>query len=197
MLRPFRPPTLRICGIRQASRISQRQRPSQPLLRARRSPGSKFLAKTPLDDSQNASAQFNPPPQPPSLSESLAAASPQENGLLAPVHIPEDLRAVIKSDHPSTAIIANSGLVVQRQFEMLNIFLGFEQANRYVILDPQGNHIGYMAEHDGGLGKGLGRQVFRTHRAFTTNIFTKMGKEVLKVNLDFLLYEESLLTRQI
>jgi hypothetical protein len=111
----------------------------------------------------------------------LAQTSDQDNSLLAPVHIPEDPNAVLKSDHPARHLLAESGIVVQRQVEMLNIFLGFEQANRYVILDPHGNHIGYMAEHDGGIGKAMGRQWFRTHRAFTTHIFDRNSKEVLRV----------------
>ena len=117
-----------------------------------------------------------------SISSALASTKPQDNSLLAPVHIPEDGSAVIKSSHPSTTILAQSGLVVQRQIEMMNIFLGFEQANRYVILNPQGETIGFMAEHDGGFGKVMGRQWFRTHRAFTTHVFDKHQKEVLRVS---------------
>lgn len=64
---------------------------------------------------------------------------------------------------------------------MMNLFLGFEQANRYVIMDPHGNHVGYMAEHDGGFGKVMGRQWLGTHRAFTTHVFNKEQKEVLRV----------------
>jgi hypothetical protein len=115
------------------------------------------------------------------VSESLAGADPAHNNLLAPVYIPEDERAIIKSQHPATKLLANSGLVVQRQIEMMNLFLGFEQANRYVIMDPQGNLVGYMAEHDGGFGRAVGRQWFRTHRAFTTHVFDREQNEVLRV----------------
>ena len=117
----------------------------------------------------------------PSMSSLLAQTSDQDNSLLAPVHIPEDQNAVLKSDHPARNLLAESGIVVQRQIEMMNIFLGFEQANRYVILDPHGNHLGYMAEHDGGIAKTMGRQWFRTHRSFTTHIFDRHSKEVLRV----------------
>jgi hypothetical protein len=116
------------------------------------------------------------------VSEVLARADPTLNNLLAPVHVPEDEGAIIRSQHPATKLLANSGLVVQRQIEMMNLFLGFEQANRYVIMDPQGNHVGYMAEHDGGFGKAIGRQWFRTHRAFTTHVFDREQKEVLRVS---------------
>ena len=99
----------------------------------------------------NAPVPSPPPAQPqqPSLSALLSKTDASSNTLLAPVHIPEDPRAVLKSNHPSTALLEQSGIVVQRQIEMMNVFLGFEQANRYVILSPEGDHIGYMAEHDG------------------------------------------------
>ena len=116
-----------------------------------------------------------------SVSDALASTSPSQNNLLAPVHVPEDQNAVLKEKHPATSILANSGLVVQRQIEMMNLFLGFEQANRYVIMDPHGNHVGYMAEHDGGFGKVVGRQMLRTHRSFTTHVFNKEQQEVLRV----------------
>lgn len=60
---------------------------------------------------------------------------------------------------------------------------GFEQANKYVIMDPQGNHIGYMAEQELGMGNMMARQWFRTHRSFTTHIFDREMKEVLRVSL--------------
>lgn len=115
----------------------------------------------------------------------LATTPDVNNNLLAPVHVPEDPRAILKSDHPSTSLLEQSGLVVQRQIEMMNVFLGFEQANRYVIMDPHGNHIGYMAEHDGGIAKTMGRQWFRTHRAFTTHVFGRGGEEVLRFHRPF------------
>ena len=118
----------------------------------------------------------------PSVESALATTDPSRNNLLAPVHIPEDPNAVLNSTHPTTGILAQSALVVQRQIEMMNLFLGFEQANRYVIMDPHGGHVGYMAEHDGGFGKAFGRQMFRTHRSFVANIFDRHGKEVLRVS---------------
>ena len=74
---------------------------------------------------------------------------------------------------------------MQRQIEMMNVFLGFEQANRYIILDPHGNHIGYMAEFAGDMKKNMGRQLLKTHRPFTTNIFDRTGTEVLRFDRPF------------
>lgn len=68
---------------------------------------------------------------------------------------------------------------------MMNVLLGFEQANRYVIMDPQGNHIGYLAEQDHGIGSTMKRQAFKTHRSFTTHVFDKNEKEVLRIHRPF------------
>lgn len=109
---------------------------------------------------------------------------PSQNTLLAPVHIPEDPHGVIKETHPATGILANSGLVVQRQLELMNVMIGFEQANKYVIMDANGNHIGYMAEQEKGMVNMMARQSFRTHRSFVTHVFDKHENEVLRVGID-------------
>lgn len=144
-------------------------------------------SQPPSDQQQDDASQqpSNPPTQQPNISNLLSQAESGSNSLLAPVHIPEDPRAILKSNHPSTALLEQSGIVVQRQIEMMNIFLGFEQANRYVIMDPHGNHIGYMAEHDGGIAKTMGRQWFRTHRSFMVHVFGRDGQEILRFHRPF------------
>lgn len=52
-----------------------------------------------------------------------SGTNPQYNTLLAPVHIPEDPDGLLKQTHPASQILANSGLVVQRQLEMMNVLL--------------------------------------------------------------------------
>ena len=79
------------------------------------------------------------------------------------------------------SLLDNSSIVVQRQLEMMNVLMGFEQANRYVIMDPHGNHIGYLAEQEHGIGSTFTRQMFRTHRSFTTHVFDRNEREVLRV----------------
>lgn len=111
--------------------------------------------------------------------ETLHETPPEQNNLLSPVHTPEDPYAILKGDHPATSILANSSIVVERQLEMMNVLMGLEQANKYVIMDPQGNHIGYMAEQDGVV-DAIERQVLRTHREFTTHVFDRNQKEVLR-----------------
>ena len=115
------------------------------------------------------------------VSTALHNADPSNNNLLSPVHIPEDPSGVLNEKHPAAGLLANSSIVVTRQMELMNIMVGFEQANKYVIMDPLGQHIGYMAETDLGMGSMLKRQMFNTHRSFTTHVFDRYGKEVLRV----------------
>jgi hypothetical protein len=82
-------------------------------------------------------------------------------------------------------LLDNSAIVIQRQLEMMNVLMGFEQANRYIIMDPLGNHIGYLAEQDHGLGNAMARQMFRTHRSFTTHVFDREEKEILRFHRPF------------
>jgi len=115
------------------------------------------------------------------VSDALRNANPQENNLLAPVYIPEDPDGVLNEKHPAAALLANSAIVVQRQLEVMNVMLGFEQANKYVILNGQGEHIGYIAERELGMGNIMARQMLSTHRSFTAHVFDKHEKEILRV----------------
>ena len=119
------------------------------------------------------------------VSKSLRDANIEDNNLLTPVNIPEDPDGVLTEKHPAANLLSHSSLVVTRQLEMMNVMLGFEQANRYVIMDPQGNHIGYMAERELGMGNMMARQMFTTHRSFTTHVFDKHEKEVLRFHRPF------------
>ncbi|KAL4974392.1 Scramblase-domain-containing protein [Aspergillus desertorum] len=110
---------------------------------------------------------------------------PAKNTLLSPVYLPEDPHGVLKESHPATGILANSGLVVQRQLELMNVMIGFEQANKYVILDAAGNHVGYMAEQEKGMTNIMARQWFRTHRSFVTHVFDRRENEVLRFHRPF------------
>ncbi|KAF1812206.1 Scramblase-domain-containing protein [Eremomyces bilateralis CBS 781.70] len=119
----------------------------------------------------------------PSLSDALRDdASSGQSRLLGTVHTHYTPHGVLQPDHPAARILENSSIVIQRQLEMMNVVLGFEQANEYVIHDPEGNHIGYILETGGGIGKGITRQMMRTHRSFTSHILDRTGKEVLRIH---------------
>ena len=55
------------------------------------------------------------------------------------------------------------------------MILGFEQANKYTVLDQDGNTVALLAEDTGGLGKEVGRQFLRTRRSFTATILRPEG----------------------
>lgn len=76
-------------------------------------------------------------------------------------------------------------LVIERQLEMMNIILGFEQANRYKILNSMGQQIGYMEEKDIGIVKMIARQFFRLHRPFDVDVFNMHGEKVLTISRKF------------
>jgi hypothetical protein len=71
--------------------------------------------------------------------------------------------------------------------EMMNLFLGIEQANTYLIRDVYGNEIGAIAEDQGSLWTNIQRQLFSTHRSFTAYVVDKEGKLALKIYRPFTL----------
>ncbi|KAJ5995241.1 hypothetical protein N7481_002218 [Penicillium waksmanii] len=154
-----------------------------------RGPRGSIVRPTPIQPIKQADAVSQNPdatsadPQPENQPQDAYNTNydPAQNTLLSPVHIPEDPNGVLKETHPATKILTNSGVVVQRQLEMMNIMIGFEQANKYVIMDAQGNHIGYMAEQEKSMANAMARQWFRTHRSFVTHVFDRHENEVLRV----------------
>ncbi|CAG8659887.1 877_t:CDS:2, partial [Paraglomus brasilianum] len=97
------------------------------------------------------------------------------------VTLPHTRADVLSNTSPAAMILANSALVVTRQLEMLNIFLGFEQANKYAILDPDGHNVGYIAEQQASFTALLLRQAFRTHRSFTAVVMDANGNVIVKL----------------
>jgi hypothetical protein len=112
-------------------------------------------------------------------------AESDTSDLVTSVNIPYDAAGVLPKGHPALSILGQSSLVIQRQLEMMNVMLGFEQANRYIIMNGQGETLGYLAEQDHGIGRAMVRQVARTHRSFTTHIFDVNQREVLRIHRPF------------
>ena len=55
------------------------------------------------------------------------------------------------------------------------VVLGFEQANKYTVLDQAGNVVALLAEDLGSFGASVGRQLLRTRRSFTATILSPDG----------------------
>lgn len=94
---------------------------------------------------------------------------------------------ILKPAAPAASILNHGTLVIGRQLEALNVFLGYEQANKYAIRDVYGTQIGHIMEHEGGLGSAIQRQLFRTHRSFTAFVLDANGNLALKLYRPFTL----------
>lgn len=97
----------------------------------------------------------------------------------------ENPGGVIDTSDPVTAILNQPTLVIQRQIEFMNLFLGFEQANKYVVMDSMGNQLGWLMERDFGITKAVLRQVYRLHRPFTVDLIDNNGKHLLTIRRHF------------
>ncbi|KAI6043140.1 Scramblase-domain-containing protein, partial [Pisolithus marmoratus] len=82
-------------------------------------------------------------------------------------------------------LLANDALIVTRQLEMLNIFVGFEQANKYVICMSTGEPLGYIAEEARGFFSVFARQMLRTHRPFRALVMDLEGSPLLWLRRPF------------
>lgn len=110
---------------------------------------------------------------------------PSEPQVQSIIH-PQVEATFIQPHHPVANVILNEPtIVIERQIEMMNVFLGFEQANRYAILDASGNRIGYMQERDFSFVKAIMRQFYRLHRPFTLDVFDNWGNAILTINRPF------------
>ncbi|KAJ9316677.1 hypothetical protein DTO271D3_3184 [Paecilomyces variotii] len=179
--RSFRAPALRWVTARTIRTRPAPRGPRNILRRNEFPPPISESKKRPSNEGEKPGSQSNAE----ALSSALRDTNPSDNNLLSPVYVPEDPNGVLKEKHPAAGLLANSALVVQRQLEVMNVMLGFEQANRYVIMDASGNHVGYMAEQERGMGNMMARQWFRTHRSFVTHVFDKYENEVLRFHRPF------------
>lgn len=113
--------------------------------------------------------------------DSVVYEKPSPTNVDALVEVPVDKEhQVVKPNTSSAALLTQSAIAVCRQIEMMNVFLGYEQANRYKILDPQGNLLGYILEEEG-LGKSISRQLLRTHRKMNATVINPEGEVMFKI----------------
>ncbi|OCF35219.1 hypothetical protein I317_02265 [Kwoniella heveanensis CBS 569] len=102
-----------------------------------------------------------------------------------PISIPPDPHGVLGDSHAARDILGHESLVIVRQLEMLNVFMGFEQANRYAIHSPDGQHVGFLAEEEQSFLSAISRQALRTHRPFRAVVMDRYGKPVLWIRRPF------------
>ncbi|BGP46806.1 hypothetical protein JCM10450v2_002654 [Rhodotorula kratochvilovae] len=69
--------------------------------------------------------------------------------------------------------------------EPLNIFLGWEQANRYQLHAPDGTVLGYLLEEEASFTSTMSRQLLRTHRPFRAIVMSPEGDVLLRIHRPF------------
>lgn len=99
--------------------------------------------------------------------------------------VPPNKNGLITPEDGIYDILREPTLVIERQVEFMNLIVGFEQANKYKIMNSRGDQIGYMAEKDYGIFKAIGRQFLRLHRPFELEVFNMYGDLVMTIKRPF------------
>ncbi|KAJ3112471.1 hypothetical protein HDU96_004518 [Phlyctochytrium bullatum] len=129
----------------------------------------------------------------PALDASAATPQPDANALAIaaiPVRLPPEPRRgspeederVLTTSMGAASVLMHPCLLVGRQLEMMNVLIGYEQANKYAIKDVLGNNVGFIAEEDTKFTGAILRQVMRTRRALNAVILDRLGNVVLKIH---------------
>ncbi|KAJ3371107.1 hypothetical protein GGF31_003530 [Allomyces arbusculus] len=92
--------------------------------------------------------------------------------------------STLTAAHPAYVMFARDQVAVVRQLEMMNLMLGFEQANAYTMKGEGGQEIGYIVEEDS-LARSLLRNFLTTHRKMNAKVVNARGEVVLKIHRPF------------
>jgi len=93
---------------------------------------------------------------------------------------------VLSLQSPAAGLLSQNSLIIGRQIEMMNVLIGYEQANKYEIKNQEGQIVGFIAEDDSSIGKSILRNLLRTRRAFNAVVFDASGENViLKIQRPF------------
>lgn len=167
---------------RSASRFSRTRRP--PAEPPQRHPDSSFPPRPPNEPADARELRYEP-------QEAMTAAN--EAGPLVsriPVSVPNDPEGVLDkaSGHWSEqtrTLLSQPAIIVARQLEPLNLFLGWEEANKYQLLSPEGNLLGYLLEEESSITGRVSRQLLRNHRPFRATVISPDGQVLLRIHRPF------------
>ncbi|XLR18008.1 hypothetical protein S83_045920, partial [Arachis hypogaea] len=107
--------------------------------------------------------------------------------LLKQPPISQSVSEVLKAESPEEAklapLVARSNLLITRDIEWANLVFGFEQENRYAIVDPcyPKSPVGFIREQS----NVLARQFLRLRRPFIAYITDGLGNELFRVRRPF------------
>ncbi|GAA5836220.1 hypothetical protein JCM9279_002231 [Rhodotorula babjevae] len=171
-----KPPLL--SAVRPASRLARRRR-SHPA--------------PPPPSSSPPSSTASPPaarPDEPVPPQALAVHEPPSPPAQATVEVPHDEQGVIDRSsgswvEPLKALLSQPSIVVARQLEPMNIFLGWEESNKYQLNAPDGAILGYLLEEEASIVGTMSRQLLRTHRPFRAIVMSPAGDVLLRIRRPF------------
>lgn len=154
---------------------------------------------SPLNDVTPAKASNNPPNGTYAWNsynelptEAAAEASASTSAIQTEIAVPHDEQGIIDNAREEPwAVRARKlfgsvpALVVVRQLEMMNVLIGYEEANRYRLCAPDGTVLGFLVEQETGFRGAMTRQMVGTHRAFKATILDPEGQVILTVKRPF------------
>ncbi|GAA5967476.1 hypothetical protein JCM11641_000558 [Rhodosporidiobolus odoratus] len=174
--------------VRSVTRLTRRRKtPSSPSTAQQRPLPPSGSIEPPTNIGTGPRTNAHDPPT--SSAASTALISPISQ---IPVHIPHDPLGVLDRAEGSWApklkdLLSVPALAVVRQIEMMNVFLGYEEANKYQLLAPDGRLMGYLLEEKTGFAGSIRRQVMRTHRPFRATVLSPEGEVLLRAHRPFAL----------
>ncbi|KAG0152617.1 hypothetical protein CROQUDRAFT_667415 [Cronartium quercuum f. sp. fusiforme G11] len=83
-------------------------------------------------------------------------------------------------------LLSEKSIIIIRQLETLNVLIGYEQLNKYKILNSKGEIKGYIIEEENNrIVSNILRQILGTHRSFKSKILNENGIPLLYINKPF------------
>ncbi|XP_060675511.1 altered inheritance rate of mitochondria protein 25 isoform X1 [Ziziphus jujuba] len=122
-----------------------------------------------------------------SVAEENSNSSPTSKRVLKQPPLSQSITGFLEPESPEEAhvapLLARSNLLITRDIEWANLVLGFEQENRYAIVDvcyPE-SPVGFIREQS----NFIARQLLRLRRPFVAFITDGMGNELFRVRRPF------------
>ena len=88
----------------------------------------------------------------------------------------------LSANSGASSVLAHAALLVGRQLEMMNVLLGYEQANKYSLKNYQGVDVGFIAEEESTFKNTILRQILKTRRSYDADVLDNQGNLVLKIH---------------
>ncbi|KAJ3267894.1 hypothetical protein HDV01_003798 [Terramyces sp. JEL0728] len=133
--------------------------------------------KKPLVESPQQSTEIQP------VEQQLPAETLPSN-YLNPVELP-DIKTIIPRESPESFIFKHNSLAVGRQLEIMNVILGYEQANKYSLSTVDGQNVGIICEEESSFKSAILRQMFRTRREYNADLLDLGGNLLYKIKRPF------------